>query len=416
MSTLQERLKKTRLKLGIDKPRRSPSARSPGKHKESYASGALAFIRMRAKAKNKKATPTARLLSEGAILSDVKEWISTGMRHLDRMMGGGWPVGRTVEVFGPEGSGKSALCQLGCVQAQKGGGEALVEDFELSFDPPKMRQLGMREEHTVYDSPDCMEDGWDEVDAFLDYLEETPPVAPCFGLWDSIAAAKSRHELEADSVEDEFVAEQARIMSRGLRRSMRKFASVRACMVFVNQEREGMSKGSRFKELVTPGGRAAKFYCSLRLRVTVRERITRGETVTGYLVKVQTAKCRLTPPHQTSYFVLDFKHGPSPELTALYLLKKTSKMRKKPKTQSYTLPGGGTFSGNDDDWVQRMREDKEFATKINAALDTIGPLGDVSKIAKAKGADDDDDDDDDDVVPTGKARAIAKKIVADDDE
>jgi recombination protein RecA len=258
------------------------------------------------------------LLSEDVILSDVTEFIPTGFPDVDRILGGGWPVGRASEVFGPEASGKTALAHRAIKACQDAGGTPVLLDYEHALDRTKMRQLGINPEGIVYITPKTIEKGWDAIWNIMDTLEKNPPEFPTLIVWDSVAAAAPKAELEDKTTENSHVGLVARAMSRGCRRMFRAISRVRAHMLWINQERDkigGFSPGF-MKPMETPGGKAIKYAASLRIRCQVQQQIREGVKVTGFRVKVSTKKNRVVAPFQAAAFVLDFKFGPSPALTA----------------------------------------------------------------------------------------------------
>lgn len=299
------------------------------------------------------------LLSQGDVLSDVKEWISTGFRTLDKILGGGWAVGRASELFGIEGTGKSALTHMAVKECQKNGGVVVYIDFENALDKQKMSQLGIDPDKLIYCSPEHIQEAWDMVWEAIDYMKANPPKAPSLIVWDSVAASIPKDELEADSAEDNQMALIARAMAKGCRRMYRQIAKVRAHMLWVNHESTKFGSRTFIPEITTPGGREIKFAASLRIRCTIRERLKRGDVATGYLIQCNTYKCRLVPPHQKANWVLDFTHGPSPELTMFQALLDGKYIKSS---------GGGFYIGTwskkqftRESWLQRLADDAEFA-------------------------------------------------------
>ena len=307
------------------------------------------------------------LLSDGDILSDVTEWISTGFPGLDHILGGGWAVGRCSEVFGPEGHGKTALGHRAMKSCQDMGGHAGILDFEVALDKPKMRQLEIDPKRLFYFAPKDMEQGWDMLWSALDYTEKNRPKYPTMYVFDSVAAAVPRAERLEESMDKVHVGLQARIMGKGCRKLFRRIARVRAHVMFINQERDRVG-GSMYQEAVTPGGRAVKFAASMRVRVTrvsTLSRTVKDEKIaTGYLIRAATRKCRLFPPHRKTTWVLDFKHGPSPELTLLQNLIDARILK---------VSGGGMYKApwskkpvKKARWIERM-EDEGFRSRAEDA-------------------------------------------------
>jgi len=287
--------------MGRKKPVKKAPAKSPGKSKSgkkksdaSTSDDVVQAVRKKLKQK-KRDEGNIRLLSDKGVLSEVKEWIPTGFAHLDLILGGGWAVGRASEVFGPEGSGKSALSHLAIRSCQRQGGEALLLDFEVALDPDKMKQLQIDAKRLIYATPTDIEEGWDIVWATVDQLTAKPPKHPFLIVWDSIAGSVPRAELDEKSSSDAHVALIAKAMSKGCRKMYRRIAKVRAHMLWVNQVRDKFGGSSFLKQTETPGGRAVKFAASQRVdcRVIKRRRDAGQEAdPTGYTIKTSTVKSR----------------------------------------------------------------------------------------------------------------------------
>lgn len=307
-----------------------------------FASGVVSAVR-----KSVREADVA-LASDGAILSDVKEWIPTGFSGLDTIFGGGWPVGRASEVSGAEGCGKSALAQMACVQTQKIGGMVVYLDFEHALDVGKLSKLGLDPRGLLYHSPDYLEQGWDVIWSVVEHLKKNPPAAPTLIVLDSVGGALAKSQTEG-SAEDAHIGAVARVMTPNCARLFKAIASVRAHMLFINQEREDIGKFSRFgpPPKKTTGGAALKYAASLRVtcaRVSTLKSNGTSGLATGYLIKTSTTKNRMVPPHRKLTWVLDFEVGPSPDLTVFETLKDAGKIIKVPNSSNYKLrDNGGVF-------------------------------------------------------------------------
>lgn len=339
--------------------------------KPSEKGGLAAYVNSVVVATKKKLTRQKRdprdcATAEDEIWSDVTEWISTGFPEVDYILGGGWPVGRSTEVFGPEGAGKSALMHASIRQVQRMPGLAEIYDWENALTKAVIKQQNIKPQTLVYNQPPTIEQGLDILRDHLDNYIAKPPGCPVFIAWDSIAASPPRAEVEEDSAEDSHVADQARAIGRVFRSITLKLPRARAHMVFVNQERDAIGKGpSFFKPIHTPGGRAAKYFTSLRLRCTKVATIKRGDEAVGYRIRTTTLKSRLVPPHRKADWVIDFKYGPSPELTTFYNLLDGRRI---------VSAGGGKYDSDltdkpftPDDWVQMLRENGALRKNAHAA-------------------------------------------------
>lgn len=304
--------------------------RKPGSKKKATKSAASALAcgvlaDLKKKVKNRDTDGTIGLLSDDFIMSDVLEFISTGFPGLDDILGGGWAVGRCSEVYGPEGGGKSALSHMATLSCQKAGGVVLFLDGEHSLDPVKIEQLGIDPALLIYARPRHMEMAVDLIFEFLDKLRKKKPDAPALVVLDSIGGTPMKAEVTEGSIGDAHVGEAARLLSKFCRRVFYESAQARCHVMLINQERSKIGGFSGFGENVqTFGGRAVKFAATQRVRVTrvmtIKANANSGAPSTGYLVRTKTDKNRCAPPHQSAVWVLDFKYGPSPDLTMRQVL------------------------------------------------------------------------------------------------
>lgn len=266
------------------------------------------------------------------LLSDVDVWIPTGFPGLDRILGGGWPVGRASEIAGAEGCGKSALSHMAIQGVQSVGGRALVIDFEQALEKSKMLSMGIDPAGVDVANPYYIEQAWDIIWAVVDELRENPPDAPYLIIWDSVGASISKAQYEAKSAEDLTIGAVARAMSNGCKKMYRAIAEVNAHMMFINQERDkiGGFSGWGGPQKTTPGGAELKYACSARVRCqrvsTLKESGNTGLAI-GYLIKTTTTKCRNFPPHRNAVWVLDFQDMRWSDLTMRHALIDAKKMR-----------------------------------------------------------------------------------------
>jgi recombination protein RecA len=307
----------------------------------------------------------AKDFGDGAImrLGDKKiediEVIPTGNILIDRALGtGGFPSGRIVEVFGPESSGKTTLTLTVIAQAQKRGGLAAFIDVEHALDPQYARKLGVNLEDLLVSQPSSGE----EALRICETLVRSNALDVI--VIDSVAALVTKAELEGE-IGDTTVGAQARLMSAALRKLTSLISKARTCVVFTNQIREKIGVMFGNPE-TTPGGKALKFYASVRIDIRRIGAIKQTDgTVTGNRTKIKVVKNKVAPPFTEAEFDIMYNEGISSTGALLDLALEQGIVEKRGSWLSYK---GSQLAQGRDAAKDILKNDEALYGEIEAAV------------------------------------------------
>ena len=306
------------------------------------------------------------------------EAIPTGSLALDLALGiGGLPRGRVVEIYGPESSGKTTLALHVLAQAQKLGGEVAFVDAEHALDPTYARALGVKVEDMLISQPDTGEQALEITEALVRSGAIDVVVV------DSVAALVPRAEIEGE-MGDSFVGLHARLMSQALRKLTGIIAKTNSIVIFINQLREkvGVMYGN---PEVTTGGRALKFYASVRIDVRRIESLKSGGEIIGNRTRAKVVKNKVAPPFREAEFDIMYGEGISRLGEMLDLGVKLDLVQ---KSGSWYSMGETRIGQGRDSAKQYLRDNPEIAAKLEADIrrDFHKLMSSQSKIAaKAAG-------------------------------
>ncbi len=315
------------------------------------------------------------------------EAIPTGSIALDLALGvGGIPRGRITEIYGPESSGKTTLCQHIIANVQRAGGYAAFVDAEHALDPVYAARCGVDTNNLLISQPDTGEQALEIVDSLvrsnaLDVI-----------VIDSVAALVPRAEIEGE-MGDSHVGLQARLMSQAMRKLTGAISTSNTSVIFTNQLREKVGVMFGNPE-VTAGGKALKFYASVRLDIRRTDSIKQGQDVMGNRTRVRVVKNKVAPPFKTAEFDIMYSEGISREGGLIDLGLEMGLVK---KSGAWFTVGDIRLGQGRENAKEFLRQNSDVATAIE---DQIRSNIITFKAGEVEGVEDDDDDAGDELVTT----------------
>jgi recombination protein RecA len=284
--------------------------------------------------------------------------ISTGAISFDAALGvGGFPRGRVVEIFGPESSGKTTIALQVVAEAQKTGGMAAFVDAEHALDPGYAKKLGVDVDNLLVSQPDYGEQALEIVEALVRSNAIDVLVV------DSVAALVPKAELDGE-MGDSHMGLQARLMSQALRKLTGTVAKSRTCLIFINQIREKIGVMFGNPETTT-GGRALKFYSSVRIDIRRIAAIKEGDVVTGSRTRVKIVKNKVAAPFRESEFDILYGEGISREGDLIDLAVNNNILEKSGSWFSYK---GERIGQGRENARSFLKENKDTMAKLDAEV------------------------------------------------
>ena len=291
--------------------------------------------------------------------------ISTGSILIDQAIGvGGFPRGRIIEIYGPEASGKTTLALHGIAQSQKVGGICAFIDAEHALDATYAKNIGINIDDLIISQPDYGEQALDIVEMLV------RSGAVDLIVIDSVAALVPKAELEGD-MGDSHMGLQARLMSQALRKLTPIVHKSKTVLIFINQIRSTMGGLPFAPKETTTGGKALKFYASLRLDVRRIAGLKHGETHIGNRISVKVVKNKLAPPFKKVELDLIFSKGISAELDLLDAALFHGVIVKSGAWLSY---GGEKFAQGREQALKHLQDSPELAAKMRVAIEAAGRI------------------------------------------
>ncbi|GLC33035.1 hypothetical protein PLESTB_000378000 [Pleodorina starrii] len=305
----------------------------------------------------------------------------SGSLTLDAALGGGYPRGRIIEVYGPEASGKTTLAMHACAEIQRLGGTVAYIDVEHAFDRTYAERLGINLDSFWYSQPMTGEEA-------LEVMDELCRSNVCdLVVIDSVAALVPRAELEGD-IGNVQIGSQARLLSQALRKLSASAAKSRTTLFFINQLRNKIGVMFGNPE-TTSGGQALKYYSTVRIDIRKKETLTAGEQAYGNRVRAKVVKNKVAPPHKEALFEIYFGRG----IDFLGGLVDTAeRLRVLSRKGAWYYMGETRLGQGREKMLQMLREDPDRCGAIEAAVRELLRANPDAALVDVDGADEEEPD------------------------
>ena len=295
--------------------------------------------------------------------TNVKDWLSTGNALLDVAISnrpyGGLPVGRIAEITGLEQSGKSLLSAHLLAETQKKGGVAVLIDTETAVNREFLEAIGVDISKLLYVSVDTVEGIFEACETIIEKVRTGDKDRLVTIVVDSVAAASTKKELEADYDKDGYATDKAIIISKAMRKITNMIGRQSICLVFTNQLRQKMNAMAFSDPWTTSGGKALAFHASVRLRLKSMGSLKVGDKIVGIKVRAQVIKNRLGPPLRHADFNIMFDRGIDNYNSWLAVMKETKLVKQGGAWYEYTdIDTGEVIKFQSKDFAELMKNEE----------------------------------------------------------
>jgi recombination protein RecA len=323
--------------------------------------------------KQSKTQRVAYFLDSDEVPTNVEGWVSTGTAMLDVAISnrpyGGIPVGRIVEVTGLEQSGKSLLSAHLLAETQKQGGVAVLIDTEMAVSREFLDAIGVDVSKLLYVSADSVEDIFEYIETIIEKVRQTSKDKFVTIVVDSVAAASTKKELEADYDKDGYATDKAIILSKAMRKITNMIGRQKISLVFTNQLRQKMNAPAFSDPWTTSGGKALAFHASVRIRLKnmgmIKIKTSGADKVVGIKVRAQIVKNRMGPPLRSADFDIFFDSGIDNYGSWLQVMKDSDLVKQSGAWYTYTdIESGEEIKFQSKDWVGIMKERGDIRDQV----------------------------------------------------